>query len=75
MRIWHGITMSTQAVIGIGVFQQGVACISFSEKDVRSLFFIFLRVRNGQLTNSFGVYKIQKCHSIFLSIYTYISDI
>ncbi|PVD36602.1 hypothetical protein C0Q70_03587 [Pomacea canaliculata] len=33
VRIWHGITMSTQAVIGIGVFQQGVACISFSEKD------------------------------------------
>ena len=35
VRIWDGIKLSTYAVIGIGVFQQGISCLSFSDSDVR----------------------------------------
>ena len=34
VRIWDGLKLSTYAVIGIGVFQQGISCLSFSESDV-----------------------------------------
>nr|KAG5700211.1 hypothetical protein BaRGS_011054 [Batillaria attramentaria] len=33
VRVWDGISLSTYAVIGLGVFQQGVSCVSFSERD------------------------------------------
>ncbi|XP_035829085.1 echinoderm microtubule-associated protein-like CG42247 [Aplysia californica] len=31
VRIWDGLSLSTYAVIGLGVFQQGIACVNFSE--------------------------------------------
>ncbi|KAK7094169.1 echinoderm microtubule-associated protein-like CG42247 isoform X1 [Littorina saxatilis] len=33
VRVWDAIKLSTYAVIGIGVFQQGISCLSFSESD------------------------------------------
>ncbi|KAK6965507.1 echinoderm microtubule-associated protein-like [Biomphalaria glabrata] len=32
VRVWDGTSLSTYAVIGLGIFQQGISCVNFSDK-------------------------------------------